>query len=57
MSTLTQRSMAEMSAITEESLSVSGILLSKTFGQQEARIERFAGRVASASATSRSAAR
>jgi ATP-binding cassette, subfamily B, bacterial len=41
-STLTQRSMAEMSAITQESLSVSGILLSKTFGQQEASIERFA---------------
>ena len=40
-STLTQRSMAEMSAITEESLSVSGMLLSKTFGQQEASIERF----------------
>ena len=40
-STETQRSMAEMSAITEESLSVSGILLSKTFGQQEASIERF----------------
>jgi ATP-binding cassette, subfamily B, bacterial len=40
-STLTQRSMAEMSAITEESLSVSGILLSKTFGQQEASIKRF----------------
>jgi ATP-binding cassette subfamily B protein len=41
-STLTQRSMAEVSAITQESLSVSGILLSKTFGQQEASIERFA---------------
>ncbi len=40
-SSLTQRSMAEVSAITEESLSVSGILLSKTFGQQEASIERF----------------
>jgi len=40
-STLTQQSMAEMSAITQESLSVSGILLSKTFGQQEASIERF----------------
>jgi ATP-binding cassette, subfamily B, bacterial len=40
-STLTQRSLAEMSAITEESLSVSGILLSKTFGQQQASIERF----------------
>jgi ATP-binding cassette subfamily B protein len=40
--TLTQRSLAEVSAITEESLSVSGILLSKTFGQQEASIARFA---------------
>jgi ATP-binding cassette subfamily B protein len=40
-STLTQRSLAEMSALTEESLSVSGILLSKTFGQQAASIERF----------------
>jgi ABC-type multidrug transport system, ATPase and permease components len=40
-STLTQQSMAEVSAITEESLSVSGILLSKTFGQQQASIDRF----------------
>jgi ATP-binding cassette subfamily B protein len=40
-STLTQQSLAEVSAITEESLSVSGILLSKTFGQQEASIDRF----------------
>ena len=40
-SRLTQQSMAEMSAITEESLSVSGILLSKTFGQQTASVERF----------------
>jgi len=39
---LTQQSLAEVSAITEESLSVSGILLSKTFGQQRASIERFA---------------
>jgi ATP-binding cassette, subfamily B, bacterial len=39
---LTQRSLAEVSAITEESLSVSGILLSKTFGQQRASIARFA---------------
>jgi ATP-binding cassette subfamily B protein len=38
----TQRSLAEVSAITEESLSVSGILLSKTFGQQRASIARFA---------------
>jgi ATP-binding cassette, subfamily B, bacterial len=40
-SSLTQQSMAEMSALTEESLSVSGMLLSKTFGQQTASIERF----------------
>ena len=40
-STLTARSLAEVSAITEESLSVSGILLSKTFGQQRTSIDRF----------------
>jgi ATP-binding cassette subfamily B protein len=38
----TQRSLAELTAITEETLSVSGILLSKTFGQQQASIDRFA---------------
>ncbi len=37
----TQQSMAEMSAITEETLSVSGILLSKAFGRQRHEIERF----------------
>jgi ATP-binding cassette subfamily B protein len=37
----TQKSLAEMSAMTEETLSVSGILLSKTFGQQEAAVRRF----------------
>jgi ATP-binding cassette subfamily B protein len=37
----TQKSKADMTAMTEETLSVSGILLSKTFGQQEAAIERF----------------
>jgi len=37
----TQRSLAEMSAVTEETLSVSGMLLSKTFGQQSAAIGRF----------------
>jgi ATP-binding cassette subfamily B protein len=42
-STETQKSLAEMSALTEETLSVSGILLSKTFGQQEASIGRFRG--------------
>ena len=39
----TQKSMAEMSAVTEETLSVSGILLSKTFGQQGAAVQRFVG--------------
>jgi ATP-binding cassette, subfamily B, bacterial len=37
----TQKSMAEMSAITEETLSVSGILLSKAFGRQRYEIDRF----------------
>jgi len=39
----TQKSLAEMSATTEETLSVSGMLLSKTFGQQQTAIDRFAG--------------
>ena len=38
---LTQKSLAEVSAITQESLSVSGILLSKTFGMQRASIDKF----------------
>jgi ATP-binding cassette, subfamily B, bacterial len=42
-STETQKSLAEMSALTEETLSVSGILLSKTFGQQAASIGKFRG--------------
>jgi len=37
----TQKSLAEMSAVTEETLSVSGMLLSKTFGQQGAANVRF----------------
>ena len=37
----TQASLADMTAITEETLSVSGILLSKTFGQQGASVTRF----------------
>ena len=37
----TQKSLAAMTATTEETLSVSGILLSKTFGQQENAIARF----------------
>jgi ATP-binding cassette subfamily B protein len=42
-STETQKSLAEMSAMTEETLSVSGILLSKTFGQQDNAVKRFRG--------------
>ena len=37
----TQKSLADVSAITQETLSVSGILLSKTFGQQGASVDRF----------------
>ncbi len=37
----TQKSLAEMSAATEETLSVSGMLLSKTFGQQQTAIDKF----------------
>jgi ATP-binding cassette subfamily B protein len=40
-STETQKSLADMSVITEETLSVSGILLSKTFGRQVTNIDRF----------------
>jgi len=40
-STETQKSLAEMSAITEETLSVSGILLGKTFGAQERSVQKF----------------
>ena len=40
-STETQKSLAELTATTEETLSVSGILLSKTFGQQGAAIAKF----------------
>ena len=49
-STETQKSLAEMSALTEETLSVSGILLSKTFGQQENSINKFRGLNASLAA-------
>jgi ATP-binding cassette subfamily B protein len=37
----TQRSLADMTAATEETLSVSGVLLTKTFGQQAAATARF----------------
>jgi len=38
---LTQESLADISAITEETVSVSGMLLTKTFGQQQAAVGRF----------------
>jgi ATP-binding cassette subfamily B protein len=37
----TQKSLADLTAITEETLSVSGILLSKAFGRQHHEIDRF----------------
>jgi ATP-binding cassette subfamily B protein len=37
----TQKTMADMTAVTEETLSVSGILLSKAFGRQRYEIGRF----------------
>jgi ATP-binding cassette, subfamily B, bacterial len=40
-STETQKSLADITAITEETVSVSGMLLTKTFGQQDAVIGRF----------------
>ncbi len=39
--TNTQKTLADMTAITEETLSVSGILLSKSFGRQRHEIDRF----------------
>ena len=42
----TQSSLADITAITEETVSVSGMLLTKTFGQQQAAIDRY--RVANA---------
>jgi ATP-binding cassette, subfamily B, bacterial len=39
--TKTQESLSEMSAITQEALSVSGILLAKSFGQQDAETGRY----------------
>jgi ATP-binding cassette, subfamily B, bacterial len=41
--TNTQRTLADMTTITEETLSVSGILLSKAFGRQQFEIGRFRG--------------
>jgi ATP-binding cassette subfamily B protein len=41
--TNTQKTLADLTAITEETLSVSGILLSKSFGRQRYEIDRFEG--------------
>jgi ATP-binding cassette, subfamily B, bacterial len=41
--TNTQKTLADLTAITEETLSVSGILLSKSFGRQRYEIDRFQG--------------
>lgn len=38
----TQESLSEMSAITQETLSVSGVLLAKTYSRQSSEIERYA---------------
>jgi ATP-binding cassette subfamily B protein len=41
--TSTQKTLADLTAVTEETLSVSGILLSKAFGRQRFEIDRFHG--------------
>ncbi len=41
--TKTQESLSDMTAITQETLSVSGVLLSKSFNQQPAEIQRYSG--------------
>jgi ATP-binding cassette subfamily B protein len=46
----TQRSMAEVSVLTEETLSVSGVLLTKVFGRQDEMTARFEGESARLSA-------
>lgn len=43
-STQTQRSMADLTAMTQETLSVSGVLLTKTFGRQSHEMDRFSDR-------------
>ena len=41
LSTKTQETLADITSITEETVSVSGVLLTKTFGQQQPAIDRF----------------
>jgi ATP-binding cassette subfamily B protein len=43
LSTQTQKTVADLSALVEETLSVSGVLLTKTFGRQKASTLRFEG--------------
>jgi ATP-binding cassette subfamily B protein len=43
LSTQTQKTVADLSALVEETLSVSGVLLTKTFGRQKASTMRFEG--------------
>ena len=51
----TQETLADISSLVQESLSVSGILLGKTMGRSEELADRFDSRVASCSPTSRCA--
>ena len=51
----TQETLADISSLVQESLSVSGILLGKTMGRSEELADRFDVRVASCSPTSRCA--
>src|SRR5262249_2131067 len=50
LATTTQRTLADMSVMVEETLSVSGIVLSKAFGRQRYEIDRFEGENARLSA-------
>ena len=49
----TQETLADISSLVQESLSVSGILLGKTMGRSEELADRFESRVANCSQTSR----
>ena len=51
----TQETLADISSLVQESLSVSGILLGKTMGRTDELADRFEARVASCSPTSRCA--
>ena len=51
----TQESLSDMTAITEESLSVSGVLLAKVFNRQADEVERYTRRERAARSTCRCA--